>query len=137
MDTFRLSSLVLCVCCALCVADLNFPALNTLYNSKVKSAEWMTRPNRESPPGSQDAFTTHSGVRVTLGKRTTVPDPQRARFRKSLGHRGHRRSSYVRLWKVKQSRDFGGSHSVSDFVKAGGESYGILNGQTATRPRVT
>ncbi|XP_073728349.1 uncharacterized protein [Misgurnus anguillicaudatus] len=98
--------------------------LRKLYNSKVFKAERMTRPLE----GMSFQFSkfSHSGVRVTLGDGTTW-----------LVHKGdgYGISSQTvvvdarhmsKKWKIVETKNFGGSKTVSDFVKAGGTDYTII-----------
>ncbi|XP_067250733.1 uncharacterized protein [Chanodichthys erythropterus] len=98
--------------------------LRKLYNSKVFKAERMTRPLEGM--SFQAGILSHSGVRVTLEDGT-----------KWLVHKGdgygissqtvvvaarHMSSN----WKIVETKDFRGSKTVSDFVKAGGTNYKLL-----------
>ncbi|KAF4103066.1 hypothetical protein G5714_015949 [Onychostoma macrolepis] len=98
--------------------------LNKLYNSKVYMAERFTRPLNGMP--FQIGILSHSGVRVTLHDGS-----------KWLIHKGddYGKSSQTIVvygrhmsnnWTLKEQKDFGGSKTVSDFVKAGGEEYKLL-----------
>ncbi|KAK2855299.1 hypothetical protein Q7C36_007168 [Tachysurus vachellii] len=84
----------------------NAEDLTNLYNSKVYEAERMTRPMEGQ---------SHSGVRVTL------EDGQ-----EYLVHKGSSSQTVVvdadhmsDKWKVEETMNFGGSKTVSDFVKEG------------------
>ncbi|XP_053095912.1 uncharacterized protein LOC128320236 [Pangasianodon hypophthalmus] len=98
--------------------------LRKLYNSKVYQADRMTRPLEGL--SFQAGVLSHSGVRVTLADGT-----------KWLVHKGDgfgissqtvvvdaRHMS--RSWKIRETKNFGGSKTVSDFVKAGGTDYSLL-----------
>uniref|UniRef100_A0A3B4VEC6 Uncharacterized protein n=1 Tax=Seriola dumerili TaxID=41447 RepID=A0A3B4VEC6_SERDU len=104
--------------------DLSGKNLTELYNSPVYKAERMRR-----PLGSNSTMVgpiSHTGVRVTLcdgsqwlihkgdnygiASETVVVDAQ------------HMSSD----WKLDETRVFDGEKTVSDFVKAGGESYNIF-----------
>ncbi|XP_051576327.1 uncharacterized protein LOC127453731 [Myxocyprinus asiaticus] len=102
----------------------NMSDLRKLYNSKVFKAERMTRPLEGM--SFQLGKLSHSGVRVTLEDGT-----------KWLVHKGdgygllsqtvvvnarHMSSN----WKIVETKDFGGSKTVSDFVKAGGTDYKLI-----------
>lgn len=98
--------------------------LRKLYNSKVFKAERMTRPLEGM--SFQVGIVSHSGVRVTIEDGTIW-----------LVHKGdgygissqtvvvaarHMSSN----WKIVETKNFGGSKTVSDFVKAGGTDYKLL-----------
>ncbi|NP_001373348.1 uncharacterized protein LOC101883708 precursor [Danio rerio] len=98
--------------------------LRKLYNSKVFKAERMTRPLEGM--SFQVGVLSHSGVRVTIEDGTIW-----------LVHKGdgygissqtvvvaarHMSSN----WKIVETKNFGGSKTVSDFVKAGGTDYKLL-----------
>ncbi|KAI4896880.1 hypothetical protein NFI96_009258 [Prochilodus magdalenae] len=98
--------------------------LRKLYNSKVYLADRMTRPLEGL--SIKVGILSHSGVRVTLEDGT-----------KWLVHKGdgygissqtvvvdarHMSSS----WKIVETKDFAGSKTVSDFVKAGGTDYSLI-----------
>ncbi|KAF4087445.1 hypothetical protein AMELA_G00070850 [Ameiurus melas] len=98
--------------------------LRKLYNSKVYQAERMTRPL--DGMNFQAGILSHSGVRVTLADGT-----------KWLVHKGDRfgiSSQTVVVdarhmsnnWKIREIKNFRGSKTVSDFVKAGGTDYSLL-----------
>ncbi|KAK3529136.1 hypothetical protein QTP70_016770 [Hemibagrus guttatus] len=103
--------------------DLSNPSdLKKLYNSKVYHAERLTRPLK--------GFGFQAGIvndfRVTLGDGT-----------KWLVHKGNAfgissqtvvvdAKHMSNSWKIKEAKNFGGSKTVSDFVKAGGTSYNLL-----------
>ncbi|KAL1259663.1 hypothetical protein QQF64_010240 [Cirrhinus molitorella] len=98
--------------------------LTKLYNSKVHKAERMTRPLEGM--SFQLGKLSHSGVRVTLADGT-----------KWLVHKGdgYGISSQTVVvaarhmstnWKIVEIKDFRGSKTVSDFVKAGGTDYKLL-----------
>ncbi|XP_076827351.1 uncharacterized protein LOC143473992 [Brachyhypopomus gauderio] len=98
--------------------------LTKLYNSKVYKADRMTRPLEGL--SFQAGKLSHSGVRVTLADGTNW-----------LVHKGdgygissqtvvvaarHMSSN----WKIIETKNFGGSKIVSDFVKAGGTDYSLI-----------
>ncbi|KAG7335425.1 hypothetical protein KOW79_000118 [Hemibagrus wyckioides] len=98
--------------------------LRKLYNSKVYAADRMTRPLEGLP--IQAGIISHSGVRVTLADRT-----------KWLVHKGNNfgiSSQTVVVdarhmsnsWRIRETKNFRGSKTVSDFVKAGGTDYSLL-----------
>ncbi|XP_055067765.2 uncharacterized protein [Misgurnus anguillicaudatus] len=98
--------------------------LTKLFNSKVFKAERMTRPLRGL--SFQLSKLSHSGVRVTLEDGTTW-----------LVHKGdgYGISSQTVVvdarhmsnkWKIVETKNFGGSKTVSDFLKAGGTDYTLL-----------
>ncbi|XP_039973048.1 uncharacterized protein LOC120783829 [Xiphias gladius] len=104
--------------------DLSGSALTRLYNSPVHHAERMKRPLE----GTSSWFgpISHSGVRVTLEDGT-----------KWLVHKGdgYGRSSQTVVtdaqhmssdWTPVSSREFHGTKTVSDFVRAGGSGYNLL-----------
>ncbi|KAF7708401.1 hypothetical protein C0J45_3750 [Silurus meridionalis] len=98
--------------------------LTKLYNSKVYKAERMTRPL--DGQSRERGILSHSGVRVTLADGT-----------KWLVHKGdgYGISSQTvvvdarhmsNTWTIRETKNFGGSKTVSDFVKAGGTNYSLL-----------
>lgn len=98
--------------------------LRKLYNSKVFKAERMTRPLEGM--SFQVGKLSHSGVRVTLEDGT-----------KWLVHKGDSYGISTQTvvvasrhmsnnWKIVETKDFRGSKTVSDFVKAGGTDYKLL-----------
>ncbi|KAI7806503.1 uncharacterized protein LOC130558108 [Triplophysa rosa] len=98
--------------------------LRKLYNSKVFKAERMTRPLEGL--SFQHGIISHSGVRATLEDGT-----------KWLVHKGdgYGISSQTVVvdarhmstnWKIVETKNFGGSKTVSDFVKAGGTDYKLI-----------
>ncbi|XP_052473399.1 uncharacterized protein LOC128029987 [Carassius gibelio] len=98
--------------------------LRKLYNSKVFMAERMTRPLEGM--SFQLGKLSHSGVRVTLEDGT-----------KWLVHKGDGYGISTQTvvvaarhissnWKIVETKDFRGSKTVSDFVKAGGTNYKLL-----------
>ncbi|KAI9999617.1 hypothetical protein NQD34_018342 [Periophthalmus magnuspinnatus] len=126
----RLALWVLCVCVGLCVADMSAEGLRTLYNSKVKSAELMTRPKQGMPSWVPNTyFTSHSGVRVTLdnGKQYLIhKGPGYGKASDTVVTDANHMSN---KWRVKKNQDFGGSRTVGDMVKAGGTRYSLLRGK--------
>ncbi|KAG7218234.1 hypothetical protein INR49_020543 [Caranx melampygus] len=104
--------------------DLSGSSLTRLYNSPVHHAERMKRPLE----GTSSWFgpISHSGVRVTLED-----------GRQYLVHKGdgYGRSSQTVVtdarhmssaWEPVSSRDFQGTRTVSDFVRAGGSNYNLF-----------
>uniref|UniRef100_A0A8C2CVP6 Uncharacterized protein n=1 Tax=Cyprinus carpio TaxID=7962 RepID=A0A8C2CVP6_CYPCA len=98
--------------------------LRKLYNSKVFKAERMTRPLKGVT--FQVGKLSHSGVRVTLEDGT-----------KWLIHKGDgfgissqtvvvAARHMSNTWTIVETKDFRGSKTVSDFVKAGGTDYKLL-----------
>ncbi|KAM9489331.1 uncharacterized protein Hap1MRO34_006044 [Clarias gariepinus] len=98
--------------------------LRKLYNSKVYQADRLTRPLEGM--SIQVGVLSHSGVRVTLADGT-----------KWLVHKGDGfgiSSQTVVVdarhmsnnWKVRETKNFRGSKTVADFVKAGGTDYRLL-----------
>ncbi|KAL0985315.1 hypothetical protein UPYG_G00155380 [Umbra pygmaea] len=98
--------------------------LTKLYNSKVLEADRMRRPLEGM--SFQLGLISHSGVRVTLADGTQW-----------LVHKGDRygiSSQTVvvdarhmsRDWKIVETKNFRGSKTVSDFVKAGGTDYSLI-----------
>ncbi|KAG7469778.1 hypothetical protein MATL_G00132420 [Megalops atlanticus] len=98
--------------------------LTKLYNSRVYEADRMKRP-LDGMPFAIGALS-HSGVRVTLADGT-----------KWLVHKGkdygissqtvvvdarHMSSN----WKIIETKNFRGTKTVSDFVKAGGTDYSLI-----------
>uniref|UniRef100_A0A673LC92 Uncharacterized protein n=1 Tax=Sinocyclocheilus rhinocerous TaxID=307959 RepID=A0A673LC92_9TELE len=103
---------------------INFSDLNKLYNSKVYMAELFTRPLDGIP--FQIGILGHSGVRVTL------QDGSKWLIHKGDGYGKSSQTIVVdgrhmsNNWKLKEQKDFRGSKTVSDFVKAGGAEYKLL-----------
>uniref|UniRef100_A0AAY5KEI4 Uncharacterized protein n=1 Tax=Esox lucius TaxID=8010 RepID=A0AAY5KEI4_ESOLU len=98
--------------------------LTKLYNSKVYQADRMKRPLEGT--SFQLGPLSHSGVRVTLNDGT-----------KWLVHKGKgfgisSQTIVVdarhmgRDWKIVETKNFKGSKTVSDFVKAGGTDYSLI-----------
>ncbi|KAG5274579.1 hypothetical protein AALO_G00137860 [Alosa alosa] len=98
--------------------------LTKLYNSKVYVADRMRRPLKGTT--FQIGLISHSGVRVTLKDGT-----------KWLVHKGDAfgiSSQTVvvdarhmsNTWKIIETKNFQGSKTVSDFVKAGGTDYSLI-----------
>ncbi|XP_036393905.1 uncharacterized protein LOC118784043 [Megalops cyprinoides] len=98
--------------------------LTKLYNSRVYEADRMKRPLDGMPFAIGPL--SHSGVRVTLADGS-----------KWLVHKGkdYGISSQTVVvdarhmssdWKIIETKDFRGSKTVSDFVKAGGTDYSLI-----------
>ncbi|KAK2855290.1 hypothetical protein Q7C36_007159 [Tachysurus vachellii] len=98
--------------------------LRKLYNSKVYLADRMTRPLEGL--SFQAGVLSHSGVRVTLEDGT-----------KWLVHKGDGfgiSSQTVVVdarhmsnkWKIRETKNFGGSKRVTDFVREGGTDYSLI-----------
>ncbi|KAJ8354248.1 hypothetical protein SKAU_G00218150 [Synaphobranchus kaupii] len=98
--------------------------LRKLYNSGVHKAERMKRP-LDGMSITMGALS-HSGVRVTLADGS-----------KWLVHKGDKfgvSSQTVVVdakhmssnWKIVETKDFKGSKTVSDFVRAGGTDYSLI-----------
>ncbi|KAK1795499.1 hypothetical protein P4O66_010674 [Electrophorus voltai] len=98
--------------------------LRKLYNSKVYDADRMTRPLEGL--SFQAGKLSHSGVRVSLADKT-----------KWLVHKGdgYGLSSQTVVvaarhmsskWKIIETKNFGGSKTVADFVRAGGTDYSLM-----------
>ncbi|XP_072536038.1 uncharacterized protein [Salminus brasiliensis] len=118
--------------------------LRKLYNSKVYKAERMTRPLEGL--SFQAGKLSHSGVSRSNKKRTkfklqggryycfrvTLADGTQWLVHKGDGygissqtvvvHARHMASN----WKIIETKNFGGSKTVSDFVKAGGTDYSLI-----------
>ncbi|KAJ8290758.1 hypothetical protein GJAV_G00017130 [Gymnothorax javanicus] len=98
--------------------------LTKLYNSPVYKAERLKRPMDGL------SFTlgvlSHSGVRVTLddGSQWLVHkgDEYGIKSQTVVVDAKHMSSK----WKIVETKDFGGSKTVSDFVKAGGTDYSLI-----------
>ncbi|KAK7944512.1 hypothetical protein WMY93_000240 [Mugilogobius chulae] len=108
--------------------------LNSLYNSKVQSAEWMTRPKQGTPTWMPNMYpTTHSGVRVTLDDGRKFMVHKGPGFGKSSETVVTDARHMSDKWQVKQTQAVGGAHTVGDYVKTGGENYSIFKGQHCHR----
>ncbi|XP_012683349.1 uncharacterized protein LOC105900568 [Clupea harengus] len=98
--------------------------LRKLYNSKVYLCDRMTRPL--SGMSIQIGKLSHSGVRVTLedGTKWLVHkgDGYGISSQTVVVHARHMSNT----WKIIETKDFGGSKTVSDFVKAGGTDYSLI-----------
>uniref|UniRef100_A0A671QWK9 Lipocalin/cytosolic fatty-acid binding domain-containing protein n=1 Tax=Sinocyclocheilus anshuiensis TaxID=1608454 RepID=A0A671QWK9_9TELE len=98
--------------------------LRKLYNSKVFKAERMTRPLEGMT--FQVGKLSHSGVRVTL------EDDTKWLVHKGDGYGISSQTVVVAArhmsnnWKIVETKNFRGSKTVSDFVKAGGTDYKLL-----------
>uniref|UniRef100_A0A3P9KJ72 Uncharacterized protein n=1 Tax=Oryzias latipes TaxID=8090 RepID=A0A3P9KJ72_ORYLA len=105
-------------------ADLSRPELTDLYNSRVMSAEKMTRRMGSSSSGS--GIFSHSGVRVTL------EDGSQWLIHKGDGYGDTSETVVTRAsgmssdWKVTQTKDIHGSERVADYVQAGGSDYNLI-----------
>uniref|UniRef100_A0A671QWK2 Uncharacterized protein n=1 Tax=Sinocyclocheilus anshuiensis TaxID=1608454 RepID=A0A671QWK2_9TELE len=103
---------------------INFSDLKKLYNSKVYMAERFARPLYGMP--FQIGILSHSGVRVTLqdGSKWLIhKGDDYGKSSQTVVVDGHHMSNN---WKLKEQKDFGGSKTVSDFVKTGGAEYKLL-----------
>ncbi|XP_055019937.1 uncharacterized protein LOC129411842 [Boleophthalmus pectinirostris] len=124
------ASLVVAGCWVLCAADVSPADLNTLYNSPVKTAEWVIRPKQGIWDWVPDMYpTTHSGVRVTLedGRQFLI---HKGRDFGILSETVVTDAKHMSdKWEVKLRRGFMGSVTVGDLVKAGGEKYTIMLGE--------
>ncbi|XP_062402096.1 uncharacterized protein LOC134092927 [Sardina pilchardus] len=98
--------------------------LTKLYNSKVYVADRMTRPL--SGMTVQIGPLSHSGVRVTLedGTKWLVHkgDGYGISSQTVVVHARHMANN----WKIKETKNFRGSKTVSDFVRAGGTDYSLM-----------
>ncbi|KAG9276294.1 uncharacterized protein LOC125802347 [Astyanax mexicanus] len=98
--------------------------LRKLYNSKVYVADRMTRPLEGM--SFQAGKISHSGVRVTL------EDGTKWLVHKGNGYGISSQTVVVHArhmgsnWKIIETKNFGGSKTVSDFVKAGGTDYSLI-----------
>ncbi|CAL1612044.1 unnamed protein product [Knipowitschia caucasica] len=131
MATIRLgAACVLSLCLSLCWANLSPSGLNKLYNTRVQTAEHVTRLKQGMPSWvPKTYFTSHSGVRVTLdnGKQYLIhKGPGFGRASDTVvtdaAHMSNR-------WQVKKSQNMGGSRTVGDMVKAGGSRYSLIKGK--------
>ncbi|KAM9722882.1 uncharacterized protein ACNS7B_018458 isoform 5-T6 [Menidia menidia] len=104
--------------------DLSGRALTDLYNSRVQTAERVRRPMGSS--SSAIGPFSHTGVRVTLddGSQWLVHkgDGYGVSSQTVVTDARHMSSD----WKTIKTREFGGTKTVSDFVKAGGPNYDLL-----------
>ncbi|KAJ0066443.1 hypothetical protein NL108_013057 [Boleophthalmus pectinirostris] len=122
------------------MSNTNLPPrdLNELYNTGVQSAEWVARPKQGMPftvplPSSIPNPTTHSGVRVTLndGQKFLIhKGPEFGKASETVITDAKHMSD---KWQVQQTREFGGTRTVGDFVKTGGENYSVIRGQHCHR----
>uniref|UniRef100_A0A8D0CQV3 Uncharacterized protein n=1 Tax=Sander lucioperca TaxID=283035 RepID=A0A8D0CQV3_SANLU len=105
--------------------NLSSDELKQLYNSPVKTAEWMVRPLGSSPIIFR--IFSHTGVRVTL----------ESDLSQWLIHKGRRYGvasntvvtsarHMASNWKRLVTKNFNGRKKVADFVKRGGKSYNFL-----------
>ncbi|KAM9404578.1 uncharacterized protein ACWYII_028359 [Salvelinus alpinus] len=98
--------------------------LRKLYNSKVYEADRMRRPLEGM--SFQVGVLSHSGVRVTLA------DGSQWLVHKGDGFGISTQTVVVaarhmsRDWKKVETKNFRGSKTVSDFVKAGGTDYSLI-----------
>uniref|UniRef100_A0AAZ3QZ36 Uncharacterized protein n=1 Tax=Oncorhynchus tshawytscha TaxID=74940 RepID=A0AAZ3QZ36_ONCTS len=98
--------------------------LRKLYNSKVYEADRMRRPLEGM--SFQVGVLSHSGVRVTLA------DGSQWLVHKGDGFGISSQTVVVaarhmgRDWKAIETKNFKGSKTVSDFVKAGGTDYSLI-----------
>uniref|UniRef100_A0A673FW69 LRAT domain-containing protein n=1 Tax=Sinocyclocheilus rhinocerous TaxID=307959 RepID=A0A673FW69_9TELE len=102
---------------------INFSDLKKLYNSKVYMAERFARPLDGMP--FQIGILSHSGVSdSTDGSKWLIhKGDDYGKSSQTVVVDGHHMSNN---WKLKEQKDFGGSKTVSDFVKAGGAEYKLL-----------
>ncbi|XP_053496081.1 uncharacterized protein LOC128617082 [Ictalurus furcatus] len=98
--------------------------LRKLYNSKVYRAERMTRPLDGMKV--QAGILSHSGVRVTLADGTMWLVHKGDGFGISSQTVVVDARHMSRHWKVREVKNFAGTKTVSDFVKAGGTDYSLL-----------
>ncbi|XP_063071391.1 uncharacterized protein LOC134462342 [Engraulis encrasicolus] len=98
--------------------------LRKLYNSKVYVADRMTRPLKGT--SFQVGLLSHSGVRVTLADGTKwlvhKGDGYGLSTQTVVVHARHMSDN----WKIIETKNFGGSKTVSDFVKQGGTDYSLI-----------
>uniref|UniRef100_A0AAY4CEL6 Uncharacterized protein n=1 Tax=Denticeps clupeoides TaxID=299321 RepID=A0AAY4CEL6_9TELE len=98
--------------------------LTKLYNSKVYQADRMKRPL--TGMSFQLGPLSHSGVRVTLA------DGSKWLVHKGDGYGISSQTVVVdarhmnKDWKIIETKDFQGSKTISDFVKAGGTDYSLI-----------
>ncbi|KAF7647031.1 hypothetical protein LDENG_00178830 [Lucifuga dentata] len=104
--------------------DLSGSDLTRLYNSRVYKAEKMKRPldgtSFIAGPLS------HSGVRVTLADSTQWLVHKGGGFGVSSQTVVTNARHMVPGWKVVATKNFHGTKTVADFVKAGGSDYNVL-----------
>ncbi|XP_052000141.1 uncharacterized protein LOC127656048 isoform X4 [Xyrauchen texanus] len=106
--------------------------LRKLYNSKVYKAERMTRPLEGM--SFKLGILSHSGVRSSSGPafRVTLEDGTKWLVHKGDGYGISSQTVVVDArhmsnnWKIVETKNFGGSKTVSDFVKAGGTDYKLI-----------
>ncbi|KAG5856765.1 hypothetical protein ANANG_G00011350 [Anguilla anguilla] len=98
--------------------------LRRLYNSGVYKAERMKRPLDGT--SVIVGVLSHSGVRVTLadGSQWLVHKGDRFGISSQTVVVAARHMS--NNWKIVETKDFRGSKTVSDFVKAGGTDYSLI-----------
>ncbi|KAM9722877.1 uncharacterized protein ACNS7B_018458 isoform 4-T5 [Menidia menidia] len=118
--------------------DLSGRALTDLYNSRVQTAERVRRPMGSS--SSAIGPFSHTGVRSVPqhpqsphpGVRVTLDDGSQWLVHKGDGYGVSSQTVVTDArhmssdWKTIKTREFGGTKTVSDFVKAGGPNYDLL-----------
>ncbi|XP_036071878.1 uncharacterized protein LOC112136742 isoform X1 [Oryzias melastigma] len=105
-------------------ADLHGHSLTDLYNSPVMTAERVKRPFGSS--GSGSGGFSHTGVRVTLEDGSQWLVHKGRRYGDASETVVTRAGHMSDKWKVIQTKNFDGSKTVSDLVRAGGTKYNLL-----------
>ncbi|KAJ3598411.1 hypothetical protein NHX12_001921, partial [Muraenolepis orangiensis] len=98
--------------------------LTRLYNSPVYLAERMKR-----PLGSMDVIIgpiSHSGVRVTLSDGSTWLVHKGDRFGISSQTVAVDARHMSTSWRIVETKNFGGTKNIGDFVRAGGTDYSLF-----------
>ncbi|KAJ8415769.1 hypothetical protein AAFF_G00403260 [Aldrovandia affinis] len=98
--------------------------LRKLYNSKVFVADRMKRP-LDGMPVAFGALS-HSGVRVTLADGSQWLVHKGDSFGKASNTVVVDARHMSSNWKIIETKDFTGTKTVSDFVKAGGTDYSLI-----------
>ncbi|KAK7877729.1 hypothetical protein WMY93_030543 [Mugilogobius chulae] len=111
--------------------DMTIAELRVLYARRVLTAERVQRLKQGVKPGTKMWYgNSHSGVRVTL-----EGTPHQYLIHKGPKYSGwfhHKtvitdtRNMRQTGWTVKETRDFGGSVTVNDMIRAGGGFYLLL-----------
>ncbi|KAK6491236.1 hypothetical protein HHUSO_G6000 [Huso huso] len=98
--------------------------IKALYKLRVFRAERLERPltNLSAAAGP----ISHTGVRVTLEDKSQWLIHKGSGFGLSSETVVVKAEHISDKWKVIGSKDFGGTKTVSDFVKAGGTDYSVL-----------
>ncbi|CAL8248818.1 unnamed protein product [Lota lota] len=99
--------------------------LTRLYNSPVKEAVRMRRPLGKT--GFQLGSLSHSGVKVTLQDGSSWLVHKGDEFGQSSQTVVVDAKHMSPSWKALETKDFRGTKTVADFVRAGGSDYSLLS----------